>query len=284
MPDTPIIDAHLHLTDPARLRYPWMDAVPALHREWSLDDYDRRRGGVAVQAMVFVEVDVHPADRAAEVGFVTRTAAADPRLAAMVAAVAMDQGAATGAALDALPRPLVRGVRHLIQGHVATPGYACRPEMVAGVRMLGERGLGFDLCILHPQMRDATALVDACPGVTFILDHLGKPGIRAGLMDPWREDLRALAARPNVACKISGAVTEADHAGWTEAQVMPYLTHAMDVFGADRVMFGGDWPVSELATTYARWVALVEDAVRPFGSAFAERLWRGTARDIYRLA
>jgi L-fuconolactonase len=283
MPDHAIIDTHLHLTDTRALRYPWMAGAPPLLRDWTLADYDTACAGVDVAAMVFVEVDVAPGDQLAEAAFVEGIAAADRRLQAMVAAVRMDRGTDTARDLAAMRRPLLRGIRHLIQGHVATPGWACRPAMVEGVRLLAPLGLTFDLCILHPQMRDATALAAACPEVTFILDHLGKPGVKAGLLDPWRDDIAALAALPNVACKISGLVTEADHARWTEDQCLPYLSHAMHVFGADRVMFGSDWFVSTLATTLPRWVALVDRAAAPFGSAFAENLWHQNARRLYRL-
>jgi L-fuconolactonase len=282
MPDMPIIDSHLHLIDRGRLSYPWLPNAPVLNRDWSLADYDRLTAGIAVEGMVFVEVDVAAQDREAEVGFVEGQG--DPRLLGMVACVAMDGGAATESALDALQgRRIVRGIRHLIQDHVATPGWCTRPAFVEGVRMLASRGLSFDIGITHPQMADATALVRACPDVTFILDHLGKPAVRAGTIAPWADEIAALAACPNVVCKISGVATEADHAGWRDDQALPYVLHALHVFGADRVMFGGDWPVSEQATTYPRWVALVDRAVRPFGSAFADRLWQGTARAIYRL-
>jgi L-fuconolactonase len=283
MPDHPIIDAHVHLTDPSQISYPWTADVPALQRPWSLADFDALKGDVTIDAMVFVEVDAAWTDKLTEAAFVTGLAATDHRLKAMVAAVAMDQGAKTEAALDAMQGyPLLRGIRHLIERHTDTAGWACRPAMIDGVRRLAKRGLVFDLCLHHPQLADATALVRACPDVTFVLDHIGKPGIRAGLIEPWRDDLRALAALPNVLCKISGVVTEADHRAWTEDALMPYLTHALSVFGADRVMFGGDWPVSELATRYDRWVALVDRAVRPFGASFAARLWAGTAREVYR--
>jgi L-fuconolactonase len=282
MPDTPIIDSHLHLIDRGRLSYPWLPNAPVLNRDWSLADYDRLTAGIAVEGMVFVEVDVAPQDRLAEVGFVEDQA--DPRLLGMVACVAMDQGAATEAGLDALRgRRIVRGVRHLIQDHVATPGWCVRPAFVDGVRMLAARGFSFDIGILHPQMMDAVALVRACPEVTFVFNHIGKPGIRADTITPWAEGIAALAACPNVVCKISGVATEADHATWRDDQALPYILHALHVFGADRVMFGGDWPVSEQATSFARWVALVDRAARPFGSAFAERLWHGTARQVYRL-
>jgi L-fuconolactonase len=283
MPDHAIIDAHLHLTDP-RLRYPWMAEVPALQRPWGIADFNRLTGDIVVQAMVFVEVDVAPPDRVAEAEFVASVALADPRLRAMVAAVAMDAGAATEATLHVMRQyPLLRGVRHLIQAHWQTPGWACRAQMIDGIRLLAAHDLTFDLCVVHSQLRDALALVRACPDVTFVLDHIGKPAIKAGSIDPWRDDLAALAACPNVMCKISGVVTEADHAQWTDAEVTPYILHALNVFGADRVMFGGDWPVCEQATDYPRWVALVDRCVTGFGSHFAQNLWAGNARRIYRI-
>jgi L-fuconolactonase len=283
MPDHAVIDTHLHLTQP-QLRYPWMAEVPALQRPWGIADFNRLIGETVIEAMVFVEVDVAPPDRLAEADFVASVAASDPRLRAMVAAVSMDQGGMTAAALAEMRTyPLLRGVRHLFQQHWQTPDWINRPEMIEGVRLLVTHDLTFDLCVVHPQLREAVTLVRECPKVTFVLDHIGKPGIRAGLIDPWRDDLKALAACPNVMCKISGVVTEADHAHWTEEEVAPYITHAMQVFGADRVMFGGDWPVSELATDYPRWVRLVERCVAVFGSRFAEHLWAGNARRIYRI-
>jgi L-fuconolactonase len=151
------------------------------------------------------------------------------------------------------------------------------------VRLLPEYGLSFDICIHHPQMQDAIELVRSCPDVSFVLDHIGKPGIRAGLREPWWSEMRELAREPNVWCKISGVVTEADHAAWTEEEVAPYVAHAIECFGFGRVMFGGDWPVSELATTYARWVALVDRVTAGSSDDERRKLWRDTAVGFYRL-
>jgi L-fuconolactonase len=280
----PIVDTHVHLTDVSRLAYPWMENVPFLNKDWTLADYNRCTAGLNIDAMVFVEVDAASHQKIAEAQFVASLAADEPRLKGCVAGAIMDQSEETAKTLAALAEiPLVRGVRHLIQGHVATPGWACRPEMIEGVRTLGQLGLSFDVCIMHPQMRDAATLVRACPDVLFILDHIGKPGIKAGFYDQWAADLADLATLPNVMCKISGVVTEADHAAWTESQVLPYITHAMNMFGQDRVMFGSDWFVSELATTYQRWVTTVEKAITPFGASFADRLWRENAKRVYRV-
>src|SRR5690606_14665249 len=128
-----------------------------------------------------------------------------------------------------------------------------------GVRLCGEHGLGFEICIYHPQMDEAIELVKRSPDtMSFVLNHIGKPGIRDGLAEPWRRQMRELAALPNVMCKISGVVTEDDPAAWTYDRIGPYIEHALVVFGPDRVMFGGDWPVVVLACAYGDWVSVVD--------------------------
>lgn len=122
-----------------------------------------------------------------------------------------------------------------------------------------------------------------CPGVTFILDHIAKPDIRNGALEPWREHIAALARLPNVACKISGVATEADHARWTVDDLAPYIRHALAVFGEDRVMFGGDWPVALLATSYRRWVETLATLTVDFSPEAQRKLWSENAHRIYRL-
>src|SRR5690606_33950776 len=111
------------------------------------------------------------------------------------------------------------------------------------------------------QLSNTIRLVRQCPDVSFVLDHIGKPDIKAGSLDPWRGELRELAAMKNVWCKLSGLATEADHAGWTPADLRPYLDHVVACFGFGRVMFGGDWPVSTQATDFPRWVATLDEAL-----------------------
>ena len=284
MPDFPLVDAHLHLTDPGRLSYPWMRAVPRLDRPHLPADFRAALGGVAVEAAVFVEVDAAPEHQIAEARFIAEIARDDPLVRGMVVAVPLDAGAETRVRLtEAAAIPLARGVRQLIQTHADEPGWCLRDAFVEGVAALAPLDLSFDLCLYQPQLADATELVRRCPNVRFVLDHIGKPGTRAGLIEPWRRDIAALARLPNVWCKISGVATEADHAGWREAEIRPYLDHAINCFGFERVMFGGDWPVSELATRYARWVALVDAATARASLPEKRRLFRDNAVAFYRL-
>jgi L-fuconolactonase len=126
-------------------------------------------------------------------------------------------------------------------------------------------------------------MVRACPETQFVLDHLGKPGVRAGMVEPWRAQLTELAEFPNVVCKISGIVTEAHHTAWTADDLKLYVEHALEVFGEDRVLFGGDWPVVTLASSYRRWVETLDELTRGLSVEARRKLWADNARRVYRL-
>ena len=285
MPDFPLVDAHVHLYDPDAVDYSWMRGAPLLNSLHGPAEYSAAIGDVAVEKLVFIEVNADPGAHLAEVAWVEAAAARDTRIAGIVASAPLEKGpAAVEADLAALARsPAVRNVRRLIQGHVDEPGWCLRPDFVAAVQLLPKYGLGFDICIYHPQMADAIELVRRCPEVSFILDHIGKPGIRDGLREPWWSQMRDLASLPNVICKISGVVTEADRAAWTYDQVAPYVAHAIECFGFDRVAFGGDWPVMETATRYPDWVAVVDRVTAGASAAELRKLYRDNAIAYYRL-
>ena len=262
-----------------------MAGVPKLNAPHGLAEYARQTAGVAIDGLVFVEVDAADGRHLDEARWVEHHAAGDPKLRGLVAAMPLEKGAAAVADdLAALGRiPHARGVRRLIQNHDDEPGWALREPFVEAVRSLADHGLSFDLCIRHGQLGDAIQLVRSCPDVQFVLDHMAKPGIEAGLTEPWRSEMKAMAVQPNVVCKISGVVTEADHLAWTYDDVAPYVAHAIESFGFDRVMFGGDWPVSELATAYQRWVEVVDRVTAGSSDENLRRLYRETAIRIYRL-
>lgn len=284
MPDFPLVDAHVHLYDPDQIDYPWMRGEPALNAPHASAEYTAALGGVAVDKLVFVEVDAAEGRHLDEAVWVEAAARHDSRVAAIVASMPLETGAAAEPDIAAFARmPLARGVRRLIQGHVDEPGWCLRPDFVTGVQLLAKYDLAFEICIYHPQMADAIELVRRCPQVSFILDHLGKPGIREGVREPWWSQMRELAGLPNVVCKVSGVVTEADHGSWTYDQVAPYVAHAIDCFGFDRVAFGGDWPVMELATRYPDWVAVVDRVTAGASATDLRKLYRDTAIGFYRL-
>ena len=158
-----------------------------------------------------------------------------------------------------------------------------RDDFIAGVRALPDYGLSFDMCIKHRQLQASIALADACPKTMIVLDHIAKPGIKAGLMQPWADQMFDMAKRDNVVCKLSGVATEAA-ADWTAETLRPYLDVALDAFGPNRLMFGGDWPVSTLAITYPAWVEIVDQLIADLSSDEQRQIYCNTARQFYRLA
>lgn len=279
----PIVDTHVHLWHPDHLRYPWLAEVPALNRPYLLKDYTEASGRVDVASMVFVQCDTHPDDGLKETAWVTSLATtAEPRLQGIVAWAPLEEGEQVAPFIEKLAEnPLVKGVRRLIQSE--SVDFCVRPEFVNGVRTLARYGLSFDLCIFHPQLANAIQLVEACPDVQFILDHIGKPDIRAQRLEPWCSEIRTLAGLPNVHCKISGVVTEADFEAWTLSDIRPYLEHVIDCFGFDRVMYGSDWPVSTQATDYEGWVRTLSEAVSGCSAEERDKLFRANAIRFYRL-
>jgi L-fuconolactonase len=185
-------------------------------------------------------------------------------------------------ALVAIDAKRLKGIRRIIQFEPDLE-FCLRPRFVRGVQLLSEYSLSFDICIDHRHLANTLRLVAQCPNTSFILDHIGKPNIKDHGLEPWRAQIRELASFPNVACKVSGLVTEADHKTWTPADLAPYVSHVIEAFGEDRVVFGGDWPVATQAAAYPRWVATLDDLTTDLSPAAKRKLWSDNARRFYRL-
>jgi L-fuconolactonase len=283
MPNFPIVDSHVHLYDTKRLSYPWLAGVPKIDRTYLLADFDAARGKVQVDRLVFAEVAVGPGLHLDEARFVQEMAEADPRLCGMVAHLPVEKGRAIEGDLLALKQfKTLRGIRRLIETE-RDPSFCLEPGFIEGVKLLGQHGLSFDICVKHWAMVFALELVKRCPEVQFVLDHIGKPGIRQRLRDPWWGQIHELARFPNVVAKVSGVITEADHGAWKREQVKPYVSHVIDSFGFDRVMYGSDWTVSELTHPYPTWVEVLDEVVAGASEAEKRKFYRDTAIRIYRL-
>jgi len=283
MPSFPIVDTHLHIWNLDRLSYPWLKAIPSLNKNHLIADYNRACGPVEVSKMVFLQCECSPAQYEEELAWVTEVAATDPRILGIVPWAPLEKGTDVQRELGRVAQnPRVKGIRRIIQFE-SDPEFCLRPDFVRGVKLLPTHGLTFDLCINHLQLRNTLKLVRQCPEVQFVMDHIAKPDIKAGLLDPWRAEMRELAGLPNVWCKMSGLVTEADHQHWKPADLRPYIDHVIECFGFDRVMFGGDWPVSTQASDYPRWVATLDAALSGSSPDELQRLYVRNAEAFYRV-
>ncbi len=175
----------------------------------------------------------------------------------------------------------LKGVRHVLQGE--PDAFMADPAFNAGLRAVTARGLSYDLLVRAPQLPAAIALVDRHPNLPFVLDHIAKPVITGAPPAEWRRNLAELARRPNVCCKFSGLVTEVPGLGWTPELLWPYFDAVLAAFGADRLMFGSDWPVCLVATEYTRWDRFIESCVTGLAPAERNRILGGTAAQFYRL-
>jgi len=184
--------------------------------------------------------------------------------------------------LDALRRnPLLKGLRHIVQAEAE--GFLLRPEFQRGIRAMQGSGLVYELLVYAPQLPETIRFVDLHPNPPFVLDHGGKPRIASGEIETWRRDLRELATRPNVVCKVSGLVTEADADAWTPGKLGTYFEEMLETFGAERLMIGTDWPVCTSRCSYKDWWAIVEDWVRPLSLSEQAQILGENAVRVYNL-
>jgi len=279
-PERPaVVDSHVHFWNPAAREHAWLEGEAQLNRPFGPSEYaeaaaDRVDGVVAVQA------DCRWDQVEDETSWFGTLADAEVPVVGIVAAARLES-TDVGAHLAWLgTQPLVVGVRRLLQDE--PPGFATSDALVDGVRRLADHDLTMDLCVRHHQLADVTELVRQCPGVRFVLDHCGKPSIRSGEYDAWAAELGRLAELPDVVCKLSGLLSEADAA--SAATVPAYLGHALEVFGPERCMFGSDWPVCTTAGSWRRWWDVVEELLDPLDADAKDHVLGRTAIRTYRLS
>ncbi len=284
MPAFPIVDTHVHLWDPERIPLAWGDQVPTINRRHLIPEYDAARGDVEVEGIVFLECNVAEGRHLDEAHMVAEIARDEPRLQAIVAHAPLEKGEEVAADLDALARgPRLRGIRRLLQQEADIEA-VLDDRFLAGLSLLPRYNLHFEICVRHHQLEAIVDLVRRLPNVTFMLDHIAKPAIRDARLEPWKTRMAELAALPNLMCKMSGLVNEADHASWQPADLRPYIDHVVETFGFDRLVFGSDWPVMTLAADIPRWVAVLDDALAGASESELRMFWVENAQAFYRLA
>jgi predicted TIM-barrel fold metal-dependent hydrolase len=277
-----LIDTHQHLIYRDRLGYGWTAAIPALATgDFTLADYHALTEDAGVAATVFMECGVDDGDWRDEARMVAGLVA-DPasRMLGQIASCRPEEDGIEGW-LDECADLGVVGLRRIL--HVVPDEMSQTARFRASLRAIGRRGLPFDLCFLARQLPLARALLADCPDQPFVLDHCGVPDIAAGAFAPWAEELRQVAAFPNLVCKMSGITAYCAPGTATEATVAPYVAHVLDCFGADRVLWGGDWPVVNLGAGLPGWIGISRSLLAGLSAAEQEAVAQGTARRVYRL-
>ncbi len=274
-----MIDAHHHLWRYSSAEYGWLDeGMRALRRDFLPDDLERVLasagvdGAVTVQARQTVEETRWLLDLAAECGAMRGVVGWAPIASAGFA----------GVLEELAERPKLKGLRHVIQAE-ADEHYILREDFNAGIRRLRGSGLVYEILIFERQLAQTIQFVDAHAEQVMVLDHVAKPRIREGLMEPWARQMRELAMRENVWCKVSGMVTEAEWSGWSLETLRPYLDVVVEAFGPGRLMAGSDWPVCLVATEYARWFEVLREYFAGYSAEEQAAVFGGTAVAVYGL-
>jgi L-fuconolactonase len=273
------IDAHHHFWAYSEAEYGWIDDTMAtIRRDFLPSDLREATAAAGIDRVISVQAR----QSVEETEWLLGLAAGEELVAGVVGWLPLVAPDIT-AQLDRFAgRAKLAGLRHVLQGETE-PGYMLREDFNRGLAALAGRGLAYDILVFERQLPEVLHLVDRHPHQRFILDHIAKPRIRARELQPWLDNMRELARRPNVWCKLSGVVTEADSRSWTEQGLRPYLEGALEAFGPRRLMFGSDWPVCLVATGYADWAALAGRFVSRLSETEQEAFWSGNAREAYRL-
>ena len=239
-----------------------------------------------VTRAVYMEVDVAESDEVKEADYVTRLCLAGKS--PMVAAVISGRPASGGFG-DYLDRfkgnAPIKGLRQVLHTGATPPDYCLDPAFVKGVRMLGDRGLSFDLCLRNDQLEVGAGLIERCPRTRFVLDHCGNPHAGKEDLNGWRRGLAKIAGLKGreVLCKISGLYANVKAADWPADRLAPIVRSVIDLFGWDRVIFAGDWPVVNLGASYRAWVEALKQIVRADSPGDQAKLFRDNALKFYRL-
>jgi len=279
------VDAHVHLWDLSVFPVPWIKGNPVLDQSYVLEDYQTHTAGLGINAIVYVEVAIASEYTLLEADWVVARAAENPLIQGMVAYAPLEYGERVRSYLDALVTrgPLIKGVRRGLPDPKDTR--FDRASYLRGIQILSEYGLSFDILGKGtPHLDHAIEIARGAPDTSLMIDHLLKPDIKQHTLDPWRAQMSQLASFQNVSTKISGIVTEADPQNWKPEDLQPYVEHALNAFGEDRVVYGGDWPpVLTANTSYARWFETLDNLTSGLGQQAKRKLFGDNARRFYRL-
>jgi len=274
-----IIDSHQHFWRYEQKKHDWIDdEMSAIRRDFTPKDLEPILTANGVSGCVAVQAD----QTLAETDFLLDLSDKHSFIKGVVGWVDLRADDVKEQLDKYAGKDKLKGFRHVIQGE-EDPQFMLRPAFLRGIRALGERGYTYDLLILPHQILAAVELVRLFPEQRFVVDHLAKPYIKAGYVAGWEIGMKALAALPNVMCKVSGMVTEADYQSWTEEEMKPYLDVVFEAWGTEHILFGSDWPVCRVAAPYERVLGLVKNYLSSFSDLEKKAVLGGNCRSFYGL-
>lgn len=272
------IDAHHHFWHYSAAEYGWIDdAMASIRRDFLPPDLQAEIRPAGIDAVLSVQAR----QSLVETAWLLEMAAAHSWIAGVVGWVPLAEPRSESILEGLAGRTPLKGVRHVLQAEPES--FFDSPAFNSGLEPLRPLNLTYDILIVHHQIPAAIRLVDRHPNQVFVLDHIAKPPIRDGAIQPWQDNLAELARRPNVFCKLSGIVTEADYQHWSYEQILPYMEAALAAFGPQRLLFGSDWPVCRVATTYSHWVHTVERFAQTLSVEERDAFFHRNAAQAYRL-
>lgn len=278
--NTKLIDTHLHLWDIEKLKYPWLDDVQSIRKSFGIKDYQEDTNTLSVEKMIFVQCECLPEQYLDEIDYVAEIANYDHRIAGIVSWFPLEEPDAEANLQKLLKNPLIRGIRRLEEDPISL---YTNLKFTDNLILLKEHSLSFDMGVKAWQLPQAVTLVDRQPDLHYMLDHCGKPDVKNAETHQWKANIRILANNPNVHCKISGLVTEADWKAWHIDDLRPYFDFVVEQFGFDRIVFGSDWPVVNLAASYNEWFKVFLELCKDFSADEMNKVLYKNADRFYRI-
>lgn len=276
-----LIDTHQHLIYPDIAGYGWTADIPPLaNKTFSLERYAELTVGRDVAGALFMETGVDDADYQAETRHVADLASQEGSgILGLIASCRPEEDVGFSDWLDECEELGVVGYRRIL--HVMPDELSTAATFRANIRKLGDHGKPFDLCMLPKQLQLGADLARACDNTTIVLNHCGVPDIAGGGLDPWREDIAALAELPNVYCKLSGLLAYCAPGEATQVAIQPYVDHVLDTFGPSRMVWGSDWPVVELANGLPDWLDVTQSLLGTLSADEANAIGNGNASELF---
>jgi L-fuconolactonase len=274
-----IVDSHQHFWQVGRFDYPWMSSdVEILYRDY----LPATLKPIITKNAVAETVVVQASNSLSETWWMLKLAATNKFIAGVVGWVDLMDPKLEATLAELTGNKWFKGVRHLVESE-ANDDWLVQAAVLQGLRTLAAHNVPYDMLVHTRHLKRVRTVAEACPGLSLVIDHMAKPPIASGGISEWTRELKAVAAFPNIYCKLSGLVTEADHASWKVSDLRPYVDCALELFGPNRLLFGSDYPVCLLAGSYERVLGAFQELLKDLDEVDRDRIFNENARQFYRL-